>query len=60
MLNITSDQQLTIESKPIVEINKIMQIRGLVCIDIPYKIVCDLTDIPQKDHSIVIQTLMIK
>lgn len=58
MLSITSDQQLTIESQPIVEINKNMRIRGFVCIDIPYKIVCDLTNIPPEEHSVVIQTLM--
>lgn len=60
MLSIATDQRLTIESKPIVEINKVMQIRGLVCIDIPYKIICDLTDVPPAKHSIIIQTLMIK
>lgn len=58
MIEINSEKILTIESKPIFEINRNLSIRGLVKLDIPYKIVCDLTNVPQEKHSIIIQTLM--
>lgn len=58
MIEINSEKILTIESKPIFEINRNLSIRGLVKLDIPYKIVCDLTDVPAEKHSIIIQTLM--
>lgn len=57
-LNITNSKQLTVDSGTVVEINKNCKIRGYIYVDVPFKIVCDLKDIPQEKHSIVIQTLM--
>jgi hypothetical protein len=58
MIQISSEKTLTIESKPIIEINRNLSIRGFVKMDIPYKLVCDLTNVPCEKHSIIIQTLM--
>jgi len=49
MINISeSNKKLTVKSEPIFEIH----------VSVPYKIICDLTDISPDKHSIIIQTLM--
>jgi hypothetical protein len=58
MINISDSKHLTVDSGTIVEIHKNCKIRGHYHIDVPFKIVCDLKDIPKEKHSIVIQTLM--
>lgn len=61
MINVSnSDMKLTVEESSVVEINKTCIIRGYVCLDVPYKIICDLSEIPKELQQIVIQTLMIK
>lgn len=60
MISITSDKQLIVQSKPVVRINKNLQIRGFIRADIPYEIVCDFTNIPPEKHSIILQTLLMK
>jgi hypothetical protein len=61
MINIEDpNTKLTVESSSIIEINRICQIKGYICVDVPYKIVCDLKETPEEYHSIVIQTLLIK
>ena len=58
MISISSNQ-ITVESKPIVEIQKNISFSGILGkMNVPYKIVCDLTKVPKEKHSIVIQTLM--
>jgi len=59
MINVNSNVKLTIESTPILEIQRNLSIRGsLAHLDVPYKIVCDMSKIPQEKHSLIIQTLM--
>jgi len=58
MITIDNSQKLTVESKPIIEIKRNLSIRGMIHLDVPYKIVCDLTHITPEKHSIIIQTLM--
>jgi hypothetical protein len=58
MIKIDFERGLTVQSKPIIEINRNLSIRGLVKLDIPYRIVCDLSEVPPEEHSIIIQTLM--
>lgn len=59
MISIISNQEITVKSKPIVEIQKNISFRGILGkMDVPYKVVCDLTNIPPEKHSIIIQTLM--
>ena len=60
MISITSDKQLIVQSKPVVKINKTLQIRGFIHADIPYEIVYDFTNIPPEKHSIILQTLLMK
>ena len=57
MINISNSNQLTVEIT-IVEIRKNCKIRGLHNIDVPFKIVCDLKNIPKEKHTTVIKTLM--
>ena len=60
MINLQSNQKLVVESKPVIEIEKLMNIQGMINVKVPYKIVCDLSGIPSQYHSVIIQTLMIK
>ena len=60
MITIDSDKKITVESTPIIEISRDLSIRGpLAHLDVPYKLVCDLTKVPQEKHSLIIQTLMV-
>lgn len=59
MINISeSNKKLTVKSEPIFEIHKNCVIKGIINVSVPYKIICDLTDISPDKHSIIIQTLM--
>ena len=57
MITSETDKKLTEESSPIVEILKIINLAGIVNLQIPYKVVCDFSKIPEKYHSLVLQVL---
>jgi len=57
MLNIVNtDVQLTVQSTPIVEIERIISIVGIG--EFRYKVVCDFTDIPKELHEIALRSLV--
>jgi|GEM_PF-2762375 hypothetical protein len=57
MITSETDKKLTEESSPIVEILKIINLAGIVNLQIPYKVVCDFSKIPEEQRSLVFQIL---
>ena len=57
MITSETDKKLTEESSPIVEILKIINLAGIVNLQIHYKVGCDFSKIPEEQRSLVFQIL---